>query len=427
MSKSMRILGMIRVLVILVLVFGTVGVVAALVFMKLGEVKPPASSIDGIHARDGVPVSAEDVRRHTFVRYLYCDGDVVARERAMLRAALDEIVETVTVLPGEPVKKGQVLVTFRRKDIDSQITAAETARKEARENHRRYKELRAEGVATPEQVERAETAEQEAESRCALLESRLGFTVVRSPIDGVVEERWVEPGEKKNAKDELISVIAPAELDVRALVPERYRADLTLGMDGEFQFVESDGDAGAWIAAKITRMAPSTTDANRFFEVYLKLDEPGRALPGRYVELRFGMGTVPDALSVSSDALVFDGPRRAVFIVEADTAQIETEVPDESGLLYMQRVERESRLATMARGVRKITRAAEPNGPVMKKSVKDVLRVRRVAIQTGIRDEERVHVTTGELDESARVVLLPLSGLRDGAVVRIIETEQGDE
>jgi len=422
-----RILRIIKQVAIIGAVVAVVGVPSVLVLYTLGAVKPPAASIDGIHARDGIPVRVEDARLHTFVRYMYCDGDIVARERAMLRAIIDEVVETVTALPGEHVTKDQVLVTFRRADIESQIEAAQVACDEAGKRHKRYTELHGQGVATPEQVERAATALQEAQTRCTLLESRLKFTAIRSPIDGVVEKRWVEPGEKKMAKDELMSLIAPDKLDVRALVPEQFRTDLKLGMVGEFQFVESERRTGEWISARITRMAASTTDPNRFFEVYLKLDVPGRALAGRYVEVRFGMGVEADALSVSSDALVYDGPRRAVYVVESDTAEVESEVPDESGLLFAERVAKESRLARVARGLRKLLMRPEPNGPVMKKEEVDVLRARHVRIEAGIRNEKRVRVVAGDVKDSARVVLLPMSDLRDGSIVKVIESEQGAE
>jgi len=428
-----RILRIIKQAAIIGTVVAAIGVPTVLVLHKLGEVKPPSASIDSIHAQKGIPVKVEAARVHTFVRYMYCDGDIVARERAMLRAVIGEIVETVTVLPGEHVKKGQVLVTFRRADIESQIEAAKVACDETEKRHKRYTELHSEGVATPEQVERAATAWQEAQTRCALLESQLEFTEIRSPINGVVEQRWVEPGEKKMAKDELMSLLAPDALDVRALVPERYRADLKLGMTGAFQFIESERSSGEWRSAQITRMAPSTMDPNRFFEVYLKLDKPGRALVGRYVEVRFGMGIEPGALSVSSDALVYDGPRRAVYVVEPDTAEVENEAPDESGLLFAGRAAKESYLATVARGLRKVLKAirvsdgVEPNGPVMKREVVDVWRARRVGVTPGMRDERRVQIVGNGLTASMRVVMLPADDLRDGSVVRIIEPEQGAE
>ncbi|MHC5034117.1 MAG: hypothetical protein ACYTFZ_03680, partial [Planctomycetota bacterium] len=121
--------------VTLLVLLALAGIVVVAALYKLGKPQSQVVSIEQIQASEGMPVKAVRPVVMDFADYFYCDGDVVADVRAMLRAKVGEIVEAVNARVGEPVHKGQVLVGFRKDDLEAEIRAAETAFEEAERNY----------------------------------------------------------------------------------------------------------------------------------------------------------------------------------------------------------------------------------------------------------------------------------------------------
>ncbi len=256
-----------RKLIPFIVVFVILAAVSALVLFKLGEQPPPTVSIEKEQMQKGIPVQAVRPVRMDFTEYEHCDGNVTPDVRSVLRAKIEEVVESVSVRPGDPVKKGQVLVKFRTLDLDAAIDAAQAAYDEASNNYDRQKALLEKNVVSQERVEAARTAMENAATGLRLAKSRRAFADVESPIDGVVAARTTEPGEFMGVGKELLTIVDLATVEVDALVPAADVSDLAPGQQGEFQLE----CCPAWFKGTISRISPSTSDPNRFFDVYLKV------------------------------------------------------------------------------------------------------------------------------------------------------------
>lgn len=403
----------------------------ALVFYKLGEVKEKAPSIESIHAEKGIPVKVAPVQRRDFTRYLYCDGDVLGHDRAVLRARIEDLVEEVRVRPGERVQEGQVLVVFRKADKEAAVQATEAAYEEARLKHERYVTLRKQGVVTEQDLERATTALETTAAARRSARTKLDYTGVTSPVDGVVAERLVEPGEYKASKDKLLSIVNLKAVDVRALVSEKHRTSLVTGMAGEFR-LQSEEAAGRWFTGEVSRMSPTSDDPNRFFDVYLKVQNTRKPnpdggwliLPGMYAEVRFTLGRTRDAVAVRSDAVRYEGGRRAVYAVEEDAAMRPVMAPptDESGAANRANG---GVIAQIRRGMARIARRGRQNEPPEPKFEEvTVEKARRVEVGLGLREGGMVEIQGADLSPGARVIVNPSDDIRDGSIVRIVT---GDE
>lgn len=426
---------MIKKLIALFVVVGGIVLVGLLVLAKLGEITVPAVSIEGVQARTGIPVRVVQPVFRPFRRFLYCDGDVVAYDRAMVRAKIAEVVEDVRVRAGDRVNRGDVLVTFRSSDLEASVVAARAAYEEARKRKERHAELLEQEVISKERFDEVTTALDLADASLKAAESRLAFAVVRSPIDGVVEQRSVEIGEYKQAKDELMSIVSLEAVDVRARVPERYVGTIEEGMTGEFRLRSSSlGDT--WFEATVSRVSPASMDPNRFFEVYLHVvtapetaavpasDQPtpeadsiprGSIRPGMYCEARFVTGRSNSHPGVPSTAIVYSGAERFIYTI----ANREVEVP---GKRVMQEDVDNSFGARLARGVRRITRRAVPQ-PEPEAEKREATVARRVNVTLGLRDGELVQILDAELSRDDLVVANPSDDLRDGAMVSVVEKE----
>ncbi len=107
------------IVVVAVLVLG----LAAVIVTRMVRRKARAVSIEEIELQEGVAVAVERPVRMDFTDYLYCDGEVDVSTRYVLRSGIDDVVETVHVDVGDIVEKGQILVEFRKGDIQADISA----------------------------------------------------------------------------------------------------------------------------------------------------------------------------------------------------------------------------------------------------------------------------------------------------------------
>ena len=411
-----------RLLVLLLLLLGVAGA-AVLVLYRVGAPPEQATSIGKIHARTGFPVELTEPHRMDFTDYLVCDGSVVVDVRAVLRAKVAEEVEAVHVRVGEPVEKGQLLVEFRKTDLEAEIQAAQTAHEEAVSNYERYKKLVEKGVLPVDRLEQARTAMENAAAALRQAKSRLSFAEVHSPISGYVETRMVEPGEFKGIGKDLLTIVDLSTVEVRALVPEQEVAGIAVAQKAEFQLESGP----TWHQGTVSRIAPSTQDPNRFFDVYLKAENRHREgkwlmRPGMFAEVRFVRSQIEDALALPATAVVYRGQSRYVFVAEPGTMTIEVQPKlDNPGPEEEQGLE-----ARLRRGLKqlKIHFGLEEPPPVQEKEV-EVLKARSVEVRTGLRSGRFVQLPDDPLDDDARVVLAPQEALEDDTAVRPVGGGEG--
>ena len=123
-----------RHLIPVFVVLAIIGSLGLIVVYKLGEPVKKTESIEGAQREQGVPVEVVRPARLSFSDYLLCDGNVAADVRAVLRANVEEVVQSVNARAGEEVEAGQMLVQFRTDDLDAAIGAAQAAYDEAASN-----------------------------------------------------------------------------------------------------------------------------------------------------------------------------------------------------------------------------------------------------------------------------------------------------
>jgi RND family efflux transporter MFP subunit len=389
-----------------------------LMLYKLGAQKASVVSIDAIQMQSGIPVEVRLPRRMDFEEYLYCDGNVVADVQAVLRSKLDEVVQSVAVRAGEQVQAGQLLAEFRPDDLEANIEAARVAQEEAANNYERYASLFEQQVISPDRLDQMRTIKESADAALRAAKSQLAFAAVRSPIDGYVAARMVEPGEYKGKGDELLTIVDLATVEVRALVPEEHVSHIAPGGQGQFE-LESDA---RWLGGTISRVSPSTDDPNRFFDVYLKVEnersESGWLMrPGMYAEVRFVHGISRDALAVPGECVVFGDRERAVFTVHEESRDVPVEETSNPGSdnRFFSRVRRGAR--TVAEGIGIGGGVAEKQG--YRKA--DVQVAREVKIRTGGRREGFVQIVEPTLPDESLVILNPRDAIEDGTIVSVMD------
>ena len=127
------------------------------------------------------------------------------------------------------------------------------------------------------------------------------YSEIRSPIDGVVTDRPLYPGETPSAGVPLITVMDLSRVTARAHIPQKDAALLKVGGQATIEVPGLDKPA----EGKVTLVSPALDPNSTTVEVWVQAKNPDQSLkPGTSVRLSMVSETVPDALVVPASAVL---------------------------------------------------------------------------------------------------------------------------
>ena len=270
----------------------------------------------GPPAAGAVPVQVELLAPGPFERTLVASGTVEAVDSTEIRAERAGLVEAVLFGDGEQVRKGQVLVRLRAEEARANLLDAEARQKLASLELERRQGLFDRGDVAQADLDRA--VADEALARAALQRARedLRRTTLLAPFDGVTGKRQVSVGELVDPSRVLTRVEGLGELVVEASFPEDALATVATEQRA-LVTVEALGDGR--LPAAVRYVASRLEARTRTVEVRVGFDQPDpRLRPGMSATIRIVTADIPNALLVSSAALVRSATGDAVYTVAAD-------------------------------------------------------------------------------------------------------------
>jgi HlyD family secretion protein len=147
-------------------------------------------------------------------------------------------------------------------------------------------------------------------------EAQLSYSEIRSPIDGVVTDRPLYPGEMAAAGTAIVTVMDISAVIAKAHIPQADAALLRVGDKGTMTVPGLDEP----VEGTVTVVSPALDPNSTTVEVWLEAKNPKQQLkPGTSVQLSLTAKTVKDALVVPAAAVITaaDGSS-AVMVVGSD-------------------------------------------------------------------------------------------------------------
>jgi RND family efflux transporter MFP subunit len=130
---------------------------------------------------------------------------------------------------------------------------------------------------------------------------QLQYTVLRSPIDGFVTARLMDPGAQATAGQEILEVQQLKQVWVTVAVPEEETAGMHMGQDATVSF---DALRGKTYRGKVTQINASADPSNRQFSVRVAIDNPKNEIhPGMFARVDFVTGLLPHQVYVPREAV----------------------------------------------------------------------------------------------------------------------------
>jgi multidrug efflux pump subunit AcrA (membrane-fusion protein) len=202
-----------------------------------------------------------------------------------------------------------------RKQLDATevaLTAAQSAYQTA-EKH--LQNLQVAGVA--QQKKAAKGQLELAHGQFLGAAAQLGYTEIRSPIDGVVADRAVYPGDVAPAGTPLLIVMDTSKVVVRLHIPQQQAELLRLGQAATLRIPGLDKDA----PAKVTVLSPALDPNSTTEEIWVEAGNPkGELKPGTTAQVSIAAKTIADALVIPVAAILTGTDKQtSVMVVKSDS------------------------------------------------------------------------------------------------------------
>jgi RND family efflux transporter MFP subunit len=308
----------------------------------------PPPSAGGDRARADHLVAAVVVERAATTSSHERPGSLRHRRQVRLFSQEEGRITELNVFEGDPASEGEVLVGLEDDILQAELDKARATLAQKALDVQRLEDLVAKRAASDAELSQARTAVAVAGGDVRLLETRLAFTRIRAPFDGVIVERLVEPGDFVSKNTHLLTIADP-----ESLIAEVYASELILPRMkvGDPAQLRIDALGAVAFPARILRIHPSLEQTSRQGIVELTLEDPPAGVKaGQFVRVTLETAAV-ERLLIPFRALRRDRDGEFVWLL-TDTGQAARRTV-RSGLQTADRIEI---LDGLAPGDRIITR-----------------------------------------------------------------------
>ena len=267
-------------------------------------------------------------RSHTLSLGLPISGSLKAANSAMVKARVAGELQGLTVREGDAVRAGQVLARVdageyqsRLRQAQEQADAAKAQIDIAQRQFDNNKALVSQGFISQTALDTsqatlnaAQSTYKAAQAAVEVTRKSLDDTVLRSPMDGYIAQRLAQPGERVGIDARVVEVVDLRRLELEAALAAADSLDVRVGQSATLQ-VEGHPQP---VAARVSRISPSTQAGSRSVLAYLGIDNPGGLRNGMFAQGRLHTGEV-QTLAVPLDAVRTDKPAPYVQTLQNNT------------------------------------------------------------------------------------------------------------
>ena len=282
--------------------------------------------------RGPVPVTFARVEKRTIHESLELPGTVTARVLSTIATEVAGRVARCFVDAGDTVRRGEPLVQLdtsaleiTRDAIKAQIRESQARVEQARLQLTRLKSLyeSGQGIVSADQLDETRLEYEAREAQLQRLRADLRRIVhdierstIRAPFNGHVTRRYINPGEWVGVGDQVVELLDADTLEVIVAVPEAHVSRIRPGTRSVIRF---DVIPDLTLKSKVRAVTRRAEPEARTFATYIPIQKADpRIAVGMLTTVRFFVGKGKTALFVPKDAIVRQGNRTIVYLIQKD-------------------------------------------------------------------------------------------------------------
>lgn len=250
--------------------------------------------------------------------------DIAVRGRLMPDEEVDLSFETtgkiteINFTEGSLVQKGQLLAKVNDAPLQAQLKKLEAQLKLAEDRVFRQNALLAKDAVSKEAYEQVQTNLATLHADIELMKANIALTELRAPFDGIIGLRQVSEGAYASSTTVVAKLTKTAPLKLEFSVPERHASYIKKGAKVSFTI---EGSLNTYNAQVYAAESKVETETNTLTVRALYPNNDRKLLPGRPASLRIQMHDIPDAIAISSEAVIPEMGMDKVYLYKSGKAQ----------------------------------------------------------------------------------------------------------
>jgi multidrug efflux system membrane fusion protein len=252
----------------------------------------PAGATSEMAAPAAPPLARVRVRQQTAeprIVEIVLRGQTVANREVELRAETRGKVIAVPAEKGALVHTGDVIAQLSDDDRKARLDQTKALLAQREIEYDNAQKLSKKGYRPETDVAETRAKLEEAKAAVTSMEIDIGYTTIRAPFDGVIEERPVEIGDFADVGDKVARIVDLDPVLVVGQAAERDIAKVKVGMPGTARLI-----TGETVAGKVRFVGSSADAKTRTFRVELEVPNPGRTIvQGASAELHLPVADLP--------------------------------------------------------------------------------------------------------------------------------------
>jgi membrane fusion protein (multidrug efflux system) len=276
-------------------------------------------------------VTTYKVAKTPFVHKVDVRGTVQSKNNVMISAETPAAVQDVTVVEGQEVKKGQLLVVQDGEVLRKNIKELESSLELATTMFERQSKLWEQNIGTEVQYLEMKNRKESLELKLSTTRSQLNKTRIRAPFDGVVDKIDVRVGEMAQPGFPIIRLVSMSNMYIKADVSESFMGKFSKGQEVEVYFPSTDYR----LKSSIKAIGLVINVNNRTFELEVELPNNLNIKPNMIAVLSLADYTNEAAHTVPTK--IIQGDRLGKFVYKVENSEGKTivkRVNVELGITY---------------------------------------------------------------------------------------------
>lgn len=253
--------------------------------IEIRDLEEKIKELDTTNSIKTIAVKTITAELKKFEHYFKINGSFEAVDYAYISPETSGQVTNVAVKEGQEVKKGQLLARLNTDIIENNISEVKTALDLASTVYDKQKELWNKNIGSEIEYLRAKNDKKRLEDQLKVLESQLEMSIIKSPINGIVDVVDIKVGELAMPGAVMMHIVNLDEFYLNVEVAETYLPYLHIGDPVMIKLPAYDQSE---MQSEIYRIGNIINPENRSYIVSIKLKNENRIIkPNMLAEVQF--------------------------------------------------------------------------------------------------------------------------------------------
>ena len=265
-----------------------------------------------------IPVEVNDVSRGDISAYYSNTATLEAVGEATVVSKVRGIVQQIMAEEGDNVRSGQVIAKIEDDQYRIEKERAKATMDRLYNEYQRNKELFEKSLISAEVYDNSRFEYESQKSAYELAQLNYEYTSIKSPISGVVSERFIKVGNMIGTDQQVFEVTDFDPIQANLFIPEHERAKIKAGQRAE---LIADAIPGRVFTGKVERISPTIDPQTGTFKVTVYLDDNQDVLrPGMFGRVKIVYDTRTNTKMIPKAAVISEDETQSVFVIKDSLA-----------------------------------------------------------------------------------------------------------